>query len=120
MASITLNTLKPRVHRAVIRHPVSGEETPLVFHLRLPEGSIEYRSRLKEYSERGNITDEEMIQLVALTVVGWDDNGSIDEPYSEEGCLHLLSQPENLFIATQLYLHSSNRANFYELEKKSQ
>lgn len=57
--------------------------------------------------------EEENTFMLAALVVGWDDTGVIDEPYSPEGALELLTNPENGWIVEQLNVFTMEKEHFF-------
>lgn len=118
MAKVSLSSLKPKIAKVAIKHPVSGEETKLIFHMCLPDASIEFRNRIKKLVEKNEQDEQEIAETLAPLVVGWEDNDAIDEAYSAQGVLDILLAPENRFMVEQLYECVNQKHLFYEGQKK--
>ena len=56
---------------------------------------------------------DEAHEFVASLITGWKDNGAIDEVYSQEAALSLISNPENIWLLEQLQAFLLDEANFF-------
>lgn len=143
MANIQINTLKPQIGKLKIKHPTqfneeiteSGEKIQVpITEFDLPDGSkgplelhivgrnskqwLDFMRKIKasgaqEKQELFSKITEEAHEFVASLIVGWLDNGAIDEPYSKEAAVDLISNPANIWILEQIQVYILDETNFF-------
>ncbi len=60
------------------------------------------------------LTEEESgNKILAAMIVGWEDNGFIEEQYSVEEALNLINDPANRWIVGQLQEYVNDQRNFF-------
>ena len=127
MTAIAIKNLIPQVCKLSIKHPVTGEtEFPL------PDGStgpleiwlvgrnsVEWFNFIKKLKDGNSTADlfskvaQEAQELIASLIVGWLDNGAIDNTYSKENALELISNPQNVWLLEQLQAALLEESNFF-------
>lgn len=129
MANITIETLKPKIGTIQIKHPVTG-----VKEFDLPDGSkgpleiqmvgrnstqwLDFMKKIANINKEGKVElfskiSEESHEFVASLIVGWTNNGAIDEPYSAEAAISLITNPLNIWILEQLQAFLLEEQNFF-------
>lgn len=58
-------------------------------------------------------------EMLAALIVGWDDTGFVDVPYSKEEALDMMNSPENLWLRQQLKDFMEDQSNFFAKEVKA-
>jgi len=143
MANITIKQLKPIQGILRIKHPIlktkvldvntgleteesvdifplpDGTEGPLELYL-VGRNSKQWADFMKSLKSVGadqkdifsKISDEAHI-FVSSLIVGWLNNGAIDEPYSPEAALDLISKPENIWIIEQIQSFLLDESHFF-------
>lgn len=129
MAKITLEALKPHVAKIKIAHPITGETefalpdgkmVPLEIHL-VGRNSKQWLDFMRSIQTQADDTRESLFskindqsrEFVAALIVGWTDNGALNEKYSPESALELVSDPDNIWILDQLQAAIITESNFF-------
>ena len=129
MAKILIPALIPQVHKVIIKHPVTGEttfqsldgsEVQLIIHV-VGRNSNQWLDFMRELKVSGSDDRNELFsriseksrEFVAKLIVGWDENGAINESYSEEAALKLLMDANNTWILEQLQASILDENNFF-------
>lgn len=127
MTAIAISQLIPQVCKLQIKHPVTGEtEFPL------PDGStgpleiwlvgrnskewFDYIKKIKDSNQEVEIfskVSKDAHELMSRLIIGWLDNGAIDNQYSKENALDLISNPQNIWLLEQLQSALIDEANFF-------
>jgi hypothetical protein len=127
MANITTKALKPQTGALHITHPGTGE---LVFEL--PNGNkvpfiiymvgrnspqwVTFMKKMHLTSTQIDIRSkvlDEAHDFAAALIIGWEDNGIIDEHYSPEAALSLIKNPDNVWLLGQIQNFFLDEANFF-------
>ncbi len=113
--------IQPHEGTFYAKHPVTGKDV-------FDNGDKEIQgifkvvgSSSKEFYDVVNQTDSHLIlseissadKLLAALIIGWDDTGFIDDPYTPEGALELITAPENLWLKLQLKDFVETQSNFF-------
>jgi len=128
MAMINIGDLNPQLMKMKVEHPFTGDTTFQNSKGEDIEGIIHIKGVYsKEYTDvfdaiigNKNVIDptitearENDITLLIACVVGWDDNGFIDKPYSPEEADALLRNPEYKWLAEQISNYIKESSNFF-------
>ena len=97
----------------------NGEKGPMEIHL-VGLYSKEWKDFIKDFRDLGKTGEElfsriapDALKFAASLIVGWLDNGAIDEPYSADGALELISNPENMWLLEQIQQEVIDQSNFF-------
>jgi hypothetical protein len=129
MAKIIIEALKPQVAKVKIAHPITGDTefalpdgtlVPLEIHL-VGRNSKQWLDFMRSIQTNAEDTRESLFSkindasrdFVAALIVGWTENGALNEPYSPESALELVSDPDNIWILDQLQNAIITESNFF-------
>jgi hypothetical protein len=129
MAQFILEDLVPKASTLQIRHPVSGE-TEFVGSDGQPAtatftvvglNSKQFMDFAQELRKSEAMTDTDpmnlyspnLYKILAACVIDWSADRVIDEPYSKEAALDLLSKDENLWLRLQILNHLRDLSHFF-------
>lgn len=130
MATIAL---KQKVSKMLVSHPTwkqgddgarqyklpthDGKECEFALHLvgqHSPQFMKASREAIRNRGDDWGVLDldDENTHILSQCIVGWDDTGFIDEPFSPEGALQLLT--DNKWIADQVQVAIADKQSFFE------
>jgi hypothetical protein len=127
VANITLDTLKPKTAKLNITHPATGEtmfalpdgtEVPFIIYV-VGRNSPQWANFMKKMHSTTTQIDvrskvvPEALEFAASLIVGWEDNGIIDEPYSPEAALSLIKNTDNIWLLGQIQNFFLDESNFF-------
>jgi len=128
MTSINVEELVPHPTTMKLMHPVTGETTfkndkdedvegvlTVVGHF-----SQEFYDAIFTYMDndqpKGSVVDhldEQTVKMTAACVIGWEDNGFFDEPYSKEGIEGIMLDPRFRWVTNQVREFVADKAHFF-------
>lgn len=129
MTKILIPSLVPQVAKIKIKHPLTGEtefeladgtNVELEIHV-VGRNSKQWLDFMKELKVKGGDDRDELFsrisdsarQFVSRLIVGWTDNGALNESYSVEAAEELLMDPSNTWIMEQLQEAILTESNFF-------
>lgn len=128
MARILAKSLVPKIGKLHIKDVFGNTEFelpnsgtgPLELHIvgRNSQQWLDIIKKIKDNSidneaDLWSKTSKDAVEFASSLIVGWEDNGLIDVPYSKEEALNLVSNPDNIDILQQIQEFIMDSTNFF-------